>query len=179
MDKRFVTALRVLAGVLVFATAAYHLAWGLPRALIYLEGIGFLLAQGTLPDVRPFLFVVFALALLAGPYLVTRDVITLRRGYQLGMVAMGLSILAWAGWHLTDHAAFLYPGNAGAASDGTHTGPIETILLHYTTEPVEGAIKTIELGAAMAFGALLRWDPAIRGAARDGETEAADVDRDE
>lgn len=173
MDKRLVTGLRALAGTLVFATAAYHLAWGLPRALIYLEGVGFYLAEGTLPDVRPFFFVVFALALLAGPYLVTRDVITLKRGYQLGVAAMALSILAWATWHLTDHAAFLYPTSPSEVVGTTHTGVVQTIVDHYVTEPVEGAIKTIELGAAMAFGALWRWDPAIRGAE---ETSEPDTD---
>jgi len=170
MDERLVTALRVLAAALVFATAAYHLAWGLPRALIYLEGIGFLLSAGNLPDVRPFFFVGFALALLAGPYLVTRNVVTLRRGYQLGMAMMGLAIGAWMFWHLTDHAAFLYPSNAVPAGQADHTGVVATIVGHYVQEPVEGTIKTIEIGALLAFGALWRWDPAIR------DTEDADAD---
>lgn len=163
MDERLVTALRVVAAALVFATAAYHLAWGLPRALIYLEGIGFLLSQGNLPDIRPFLFVVFALLLFAGPYLVTRDVVSLRRGYQLGIAVLGLSIATWMAWHLTDHAAFLYANRATTATAGTtHAGVVETVVGHYLSAPVDATIKTIELGGILAFGALWRWDPAIR-----------------
>lgn len=162
MDERTVTALRALAAALVFATAAYHLSWGLPRTLIYLQGLGYLLSQGTLPDPRPFLFVVFALALFAGPYLVTRDVVTLRRGYQLGMLAMGLAIVAWMSWHLTDHFAFLFPENAVAPGDSSHVGVVRTLVDHYVNNPIEGAVKTVELFAAMTFGALWRWDPAIR-----------------
>lgn len=178
MDKRLVTALRALGAVLVLATAAYHLQWGIPRALIYTQAIGLYLSQGTLPDVRPFLFILFGIALLAGPYLVTRDVVSLRRGYQLGMLAMVLSILAWATWHLTGHAAFLYQTDVQAAGEASHAGVVQTLVDHYVQEPVEGAIKTIELGAAMAFGALLRWDPAVRddgdGSVDDAGGEGAD-----
>lgn len=165
MDDRRVTVLRVVAGALVFATAAFHLLWGLPRAIVYLQGLAFLLDRGVLPDPRPFLFVVYALALFAGPYLVTRDVVTLRRGYQLGAAVMLLAIGAWAIWHLTDHFAFLFPGNAVESAAADHTGIVATVVDHYIAKPTEGAVKTVELGASMAFGALLRWDPAVR---RDG-----------
>jgi len=162
MDERLVTALRVVAGILVLVTAGFHLLWGLPRSIVYFQGLGFLLERGVLPDPRPFLFVVYGLALLAGPYLVTRDVVTLRRGYQLGAAAMLLAIAAWATWHLTDHFAFLFPGNAVEDGGVAHAGVVRTLVEHYTGNPIEGALKTIELGGAMAFGALLRWDPAVR-----------------
>ena len=162
MDERLVTGLRAIAGVLVFVTAAYHLQWGLPRALIYLQGLGTLLASGVVPDPRPFLFVAFAGALFVGPYLVTRNLVTLRRGYQLGMLAMVLSILAWMFWHITGHGAFLTPGPAPSTLGSDHTGVVTTVLEHYLTTPIDAAIKTSELAAAMAFGALLRWDPAVR-----------------
>lgn len=162
MDDRRVTVLRVVAGALVFATAAYHLLWGFPRALVYLQATGMYIESGVLPDPRPFFFVVYGLALFAGPYLVTRDVISLRRAYHLGAAVMVLGIAAWMVWHLTDHFAFLFPGTAPEAADASHTGIVTTLVDHYTGEPIEGALKTVEFTAALAFGALLRWDRSIR-----------------
>jgi len=69
MDRRTVRVLRGVAAAVVFATAAFHLWWGLPRSIIYAQALGELTASGLPPDPRPFLFVAFAAVLLAGPYL--------------------------------------------------------------------------------------------------------------
>jgi len=170
MERR-VTVARAVAAGLVFVTASYHLWWGFPRSLIYLQGLDSLLSQGLPPDPRPFLFVGFAAVLLAGPYLVTRDVLSLRRAYQLGIVLMTLSILTWIGWHETGHGAVLTGAPAPEADSHGHGGVLYTIYDHYVTTPTEGVIKTTELLAATLFG-WLRWrDPAVNEQQRDATAE--------
>lgn len=161
MDHRYVRAARVAAAALVFVTAAYHLWWGFPRSLIYGRALGSLLSRGVLPDPRPFLFVAYALVLLAGPYLVTREVISLRRAYQLGLLAMVLAFLGWVFWHETGHGAFLTGSPApNTGGDGhSHGGVLQTVASHYVVEPVEGVVKSVELLAAAIFAVLLRTDP--------------------
>lgn len=170
MDDRTVRWLRVAAAGLVFGTAAFHLWWGLPRSIIYLQVADRWLGTGLPPDPRPFLFVPFAAVLLAGPYLVTRRLVTLRTAYVAGTVLMALSIAAWAGWHLTGHGAFLYGGfeTSGGATGHSHdTGPVHLLLDHFVTEPVESAVKTIE-GIAIALFVTLLWrDPAVLPDERD------------
>jgi len=166
MERR-VTVARAVAAGLVFVTASYHLWWGFPRSIIYLQGFDSLLTSGIPPDPRPFLFVAFAAALLAGPYLVTRDVVSLRRAYQLGVLLMGLSILAWIGWHETGHGAFLTGAPAPEPAGHSHGGVLYTIYDHYVTTPTEGVIKTTELLAASLFGWLLWRDPAVKETAGD------------
>jgi len=162
MDRRTVRILRTAAAALVFATAAFHLWWGFPRSLIYAQAFG----VGVPPDPRPFLFVALALALLSGPYLVTREVVSLRTAYVGGIVLLVGSIAAWVFWHATGHGAFLVDGFSAPASGGGghHHGQQNTVLLilsHFDTEPLEVAIKIIELGAVVIFGTLLWKDPAV------------------
>lgn len=160
MDNRFVRAARVAVAALVFVTAAYHLWWGFPRSLIYGTALLDLASRGVPPDPRPFLFVAFGLALLAGPYLVMYDRLSRRRAYQLGLAAMVLAFLAWVFWHETGHGAFL-TGSPAPSSGGhghSHGGVLATIASHYVVEPVEGVIKTVELAAAALFALLLRYD---------------------
>lgn len=160
MDNRYVRAARAVAAALVFVTAAYHLVWGFPRSLIYGRALLDLAARGVPPDPRPFLFVAYAVALLAGPYLVTREKLSLRRAYQLGFLVMVLSFLGWVFWHETGHGAFLTGASAPSAGGHGHShgGVLQTIANHYVVEPVEGVIKSVELGAAALFALLLRFD---------------------
>ena len=159
MDSRTVRVLRGVAAALVFVTAAYHLWWGFPRSLIYLAAFG----TGVPPDPRPFLFVALGLVLLGGPYLVTRNVVSLRTAYLGATVLLVGSIAAWVTWHATGHGAFLVDGFAAPSSGGgghSH-GQQNTVLLildHYNTEPIEAAIKTVELAAVVIFATLLRVD---------------------
>lgn len=164
MDHRYVRAARGAVAVLVFVTAAYHFWWGFPRSLIYARALGALASRGLPPDPRPFLFVAYALALFGGPYLVTREVISLRRAYQLGLLAMILSFIGWVFWHETGHGAFLTGSPApGAGERGhSHGGVFQTIAEHYVVEPVEGFIKSVELAAAVLFAFLLRYDSAAQ-----------------
>lgn len=162
MDRRTARILRGVAAALVFVTAAYHLWWGFPRSLVYLAAFG----TGVPPDPRPFLFVVLGVLLLAGPYLITFDVVSLRTAYVGGALLLVGSIAAWVTWHATGHGAFLVDGFAAPASGGSgHShGSQNTVLLildHFNTEPVEAAIKLVELAAVAIFATLVRTDPAV------------------
>ena len=165
MDTRTARVLRGAAAALVFATAAYHLWWGLPRSLIYLQAIESLTGRGLPPDPRPFLFVAMAALLFTGPYLVTRRVIGLRDAYIAGTVVLLASIAAWVFWHTTGHGAIFVDGfSAPSAGGGGHnhdTGTIALVLDHFVVEPVEGVIKIIEMSAIAIFVTLLWKDPAI------------------
>lgn len=172
MDQRTVRYLRIFVAALLFVTAAYHLFWGLPRSIIYGRVLGSYLARGVWPDPRPFFFVAYGLALLAGPYLVTRDVLSLRQAYAVGLVTMALAFLAWVFWHETGHGAFL-PGTP-APDTGGHDhggGVLHTIADHYVVKPAEGVIKSVELAAAALFAVLLRSDPAARAGRERGTDE--------
>lgn len=159
MERRTARILRAVAAALVFVTAAYHLWWGFPRSLIYLQALG----SGLPPDPRPFLFVALALTLLAGPYLVTRNVVTLRNAYIGGALLLVGSIAAWVTWHATGHGAFLFDGltpPASGDSGHSHGNTALLILDHFDTEPAETAIKTAETAAVALFATLLWKDPA-------------------
>lgn len=179
MDRRTARILRAVAAALVFVTAAYHLWWGFPRSLVYLSAFG----TGIPPDPRPFLFVALGLLLLAGPYLISFDVVSLRTAYVGGVLLLVGSIAAWVTWHATGHGAFLVDGfSAPASGGGGHShGQQNTVLLilsHFDTEPVEGAIKLVELGAVAIFATLLRVDPAIareKDTSESNGSEAADT----
>lgn len=165
MNRQTVRRLRTAAAALVFVTAAYHLWWGFPRSLIYLNAAGSLRASGLPPDPRPFLFVALGLALLAGPYFVTRRIVPIRYAYLGGIVLLVGSILAWIGWHATGHGAFLVDGLSAPAADDGHThGTRNTVLLildHVDTEPTETAIKTVEFVAVAILVALRFRDPDV------------------
>lgn len=173
---RSVRIARAAAGGLVFVTASYHLWWGFPRMLVYLTGLESLTSQGLVPDPRPFLFVAFAVVLLVSPYLVTRDLLSLRRAYLIGIALMLLSFAAWVVWHETGHGALL-PGIAAPEATGhSHGGVLYTIYDHYVTTPTEGIVKSVELLAAGLFAWLLRRDPAATGS-QIPDDRSADRDR--
>ncbi|WP_336337086.1 hypothetical protein [Haloarcula brevis] len=170
MDRRTTKLLRGTAAALVFATAAFHLWWGLPRSIIYAQAMEGLLGRGLPPDPRPFLFVAFAAVLLAGPYLVTRGLVSLRTAYLAGTVLMVASIAAWVFWHATGHGAFLVDGFSAPSAGGSghhHGGSTALLILdHFDTEPTESAVKTLEALAAAIFVTLLWRDPALIPAER-------------
>ncbi|MBX0321941.1 hypothetical protein EGH21_02730 [Halomicroarcula sp. F13] len=165
MEQRTARVLRAVVAALVFATAAFHLWWGLPRSIVYLQAYGLLSAQGIPPDPRPYFFVVFAVLLLSGPYLVTRRVVSLRNAYVAGTLLLVGSIAAWVFWHATGHGAFLVDSAQTASTASGHShGSQSTVFLvldHFDTEPVESAIKTIEFLGVAIFVTLLWKDPAI------------------
>ena len=161
MDRRTARIFRAVAAALVFITAAYHLWWGFPRSLVYLAAFG----TGVPPDPRPFLFVALGLVLLAGPYLISFDVVSLRTAYAGATLLLVGSIAAWITWHATGHGALFVEGFSAPDSGGGHThGSQNTVLLilsHFDTEPVEGAIKLVETAAVILFVTLLGRDPAL------------------
>ena len=175
MDSRTARLLRRVGAALVFATAAFHLWWGVPRSIIYLQALDSYVG-GVVPDPRPFLFVGLGVALLAGPYLISFDVLSLRQAYAGGIVLLVASIAAWVFWHATGHGAFLASGLEAPATGGSegghsHGNTVLLVLDHFNTEPLEAAIKTIELGAAAVFAVLLRRDPALAPRDRQDSTE--------
>jgi len=176
MDRRTVRILRALAAALVFVTAAYHLWWGFPRSLVYLAAFG----TGVPPDPRPFLFVALGAILLAGPYLVTRDVVALRTAYAGAALLLVGSIAAWVFWHATGHGAFLVDGFSAPDAGGGHShgqqNTLWLILSHYDTEPTEVAIKLVETAAVAIFVTLSRFDPEV---ARDSAAGAAGAEAGE
>ena len=174
MDSQTARTLRRVAAALVFVTAAFHLWWGVPRSIIYLQALDSYVG-GVVPDPRPFLFVGLGVALLAGPYLVNFDVVSLRQAYVGGIVLLVASIAAWVFWHATGHGAFLAggleaPATGGSEGGHSHGNTALLVLDHFNTEPLEAAIKTIEFAAAAIFAALLRLDPAV--APREGKEPA-------
>ncbi|QIO22142.1 hypothetical protein [Haloarcula sp. JP-L23] len=176
MERRTVRILRAVAAALVFATAAFHLWWGLPRSIVYFQAYGLFPAGGIVPDPRPYFFVVFAVLLLSGPYLVTRRVVSLRNAYIGGTLLLVGSIAAWVFWHATGHGAFLASGAdaASTAASGHSHGSQSTVFLildHFDTEPLESAIKTIEFLGVAIFVTLLWKDPAIVPTERSESTE--------
>jgi len=179
MDRRTARIFRAVAAALVFVTAAYHLWWGFPRSLIYLQALG----GSVPPDPRPFLFVALGVVLLAGPYLVSFDVVSLRTAYAGAALLLVGSIVAWVVWHATGHGAFLVEGFSapGSGGDGHSHGSRNAVLLvldHFNTEPVEAAIKLIETAAVVIFAALLRTDPAVAPQAQSAgsdRTEASET----
>ncbi|MBV0923758.1 hypothetical protein KTS45_06040 [Halomicroarcula limicola] len=182
MERRTARILRGIAAALVFATAAFHLWWGFRRSVIYLMAADRWLATGMPPDPRPFFFVAFAAILLAGPYFVTRGLVSLRNAYVVGTVLLCGSIAAWVFWHTTGHGAFLVdgfsaPGGGGGGHHSGDTNAVVLVLSHYVTEPVESAIKTIELAGVAIFVTLLWRDPAIVPKDRDTGAEAGDVSK--
>jgi len=179
MDSRTARTLRRVAAALVFATAAFHLWWGVPRSIVYLIALDSY-AAGVVPDPRPFLFVGLGIVLLAGPYLISFDVVTLQQAYAGGVVLLVASIVAWVFWHATGHGAFLASGLEAPATGGdegghSHGNTAVLILDHFNTEPLEAAIKTIELAAVVIFATLLRSDPALAVPGRQNSTEQADT----
>jgi hypothetical protein len=179
MDRRTARIFRAVAAALVFVTAAYHLWWGFPRSIIYLQALG----GGVPPDPRPFLFVALGLVLLGGPYLVSFDVVSLRTAYAGAALLLVGSIAAWVTWHATGHGAFLVDGFSAPASGGSgHShgdqNTLFLILSHFDTEPVEGAIKLVETAAIVLFVTLLRTDPAVATQAQQAtgeQTEASEM----
>lgn len=176
MERRTARILRAVVAALVFSTAAFHLWWGLPRSIVYLQAYGLLSAQGIPPDPRPYFFVVFAVLLLSGPYLVTRRVVSLRNAYIAGTLLLVGSIAAWVFWHATGHGAFLVDGaNAASTASGHSHGSQSTVFLildHFDTEPVESAVKTIEFLGVAIFVTLLWKDPAIVPSERSASTDS-------
>jgi len=176
MDRRTARILRGVAAALVFVTAAYHLWWGFPRSLVYLQAFG----TGVPPDPRPFLFVALGVLLLAGPYLVSFDVVSLRAAYAGAALLLVGSIAAWVTWHATGHGAILVDGfSAPASGGGGHShGNQNTVLLildHFNTEPVEAAIKVVEAAAVAIFGTLLWRDPAVATGPKQQSTEQTEA----
>lgn len=178
MDRRTVRILRAVAAAFVFVTAAYHLWWGFPRSIVYLSAFG----TGIPPDPRPFLFVALGVCLLAGPYLVSFDVVSLRTAYVGGALLLVGSIAAWVTWHATGHGAFLVDGfSAPASGGGGHShGNQNTVLLildHFNTEPIEAAIKLVELAAVAILGTLTWKDPAATSQNHAKAAESSDRQR--
>lgn len=179
MDRAGSRALGLVAAQLVAVTAVVHLVWGVPRALAYANPAALQLyaTTGALPDPRPFLFVLSAVAIFAGLVATRRGYLPLSTAYALGLAMMATYVVGWALWHTTGHGELLFgQAIAGAEAAGhDHAGVLATLVDHVVALPLETLTKTVEVIAAAIFAVLLRTDPAL-DRATDAESTNADAD---
>ncbi|MDZ7747001.1 MAG: hypothetical protein U5K28_11010 [Halobacteriales archaeon] len=181
MNERTVRALQFAAVQIVGIVAVIHIVVGL-EVLIGLVANGLFgryLSEYATRRPRPLLFVPSGLAILAGLVLAGRGTIDRRTAYQLGIVAMGMYLLGWLGWHTILNHGFALTGEAPPTS--THeTGGIVSVILAHIIEPIvetfrsatggQGSVRTLfgivsvglELLATGILAVLLRYDPKAR-----------------
>lgn len=165
MDQSARRALEFVGVQLTAVVAGIHFYWGLPRLLRRLRT-----DMGLYVDPRSLLFVVSAVALLAGLVLVARDVLPRAPAYALGIVLMLCYLFGWAYWHLAGHAAALpwIEGGGGGHYDGN---VLLFLLEHIVGDPLEGVSKIAE-AALLGVLATLLYDE--YGSASEGRAVSAD-----
>jgi hypothetical protein len=142
-------ALRYLAAVLAVVVAGLHLFhpdYGILALFVYL-------GVPALPDPRPPLFVLSAVAILLGMALVADGVVDPRAAYLAGMGLMVAYIAGYFAWHMFGHGAW-WPWGAGL---GGHSHTFAEIVLgdhHLRDDPIALASKLAEL-ALLAVLAVL------------------------
>jgi hypothetical protein len=137
--------LRIVGVQLAVVSAAIHLWWGLPRALVYLR-------VGTVADPRPYLFVVSAVAVVVGvAWLYAGG--PRRKLYALGASVMALYAVGYVWWHLGGHGGAI-PGVQGYGHpDLSNLG----VLLSdgHLFRPLDALAMVTQLGALACFLGLL------------------------
>lgn len=165
MNEGSARMLQYVVATLVLVSAGVHLWWDLPRFLVYAHPrtLTFYIESGSVPDPRPFLFVVLALAVAIGILAAWWGLIQYRTAYALGIVLMLGSIGGWVLWHTAlEHGIPLTaadPTAAAAATEDHHQGVLDTVIEHALVIPLEGATKIVELAAVIVFAVLLWNDP--------------------
>lgn len=184
MDEGRARKLRFLALQLVGAVAMIHFAIGSAQ-LLELAVNGLLvtyLTEQVFTFPRTILFTLYGVAVFGGILAAAHGDLTLRHAYELGLVAMALSVLAWVGWHtVLDHGAVLGAAPGSQQTGHTHGGVLGTLYSHYlepllavvgaagSDTPGSGRLllsivsKTLELIALVVLGVLLRGDPRVVG----------------
>lgn len=129
---------------LSLVAAGLHLAWGGPRLVVYLQ-------LGRLPDPRPALFVLSAIAVVAA-------IAVLYSGYPASsiygflIVVMLVYIIGYVAWHLGGHPI---RGPGGIQTNYHPANPVTIIVEHLRNDLFALVSLLIELGAIAALAALL------------------------
>ena len=138
LGPREIHVLRVSAGAVAVLVAWLHLLhpeYGYSSLLLYVE-------FGTVYDPRPPLFVLSALAIFVGIFLVFYDV-SRRPIYLLGIGLMATYLLGFVGWHtILEHGAFWPHIEAHSHAE---MGVLETIVSHLQADTIAMVSKAAEL----------------------------------
>jgi hypothetical protein len=142
-------ALEYLAAVLAVVVAGVHLFHpdlGIWALFVYL-------GVPAIPDPRPPLFVLSAVAILLGVALVADGVIDTRTAALGGMALMVAFVVGYFAWHMFGHGAW-WPWGAGL---GGHSHSLTEILFdehHLRDDPIALASKLAELALLVVLAAL-------------------------
>ena len=161
MDDAAATVTRVVGVQAAAVSAVIHLIEGLPDLAVYLPLLSF-------RDPRPYLFVPSGLLLLAiaGALLYGYRY---RRLYSLGAGVMGVYLVGYVWWHLTDHGG-LVPAHDVA-------NPVAEIASHLVADPPALVAFGAEVLGVVTFLVLFVAGPEV-GTGRRDATAATDRDPD-
>ena len=181
MNERTVRLLQFATVQVVGIVAVVHVVVGLEVLVsLAVNGlVGQYLGEYATRRPRPLLFVPSGIAILAGLVLAGRGSIDRRTAYQLGIIAMGVYLLGWLGWHTVLNHGFAL--TTEAPPTGSHdSGGIIAVVLAHIIDPVaetfrsatsgQGSVRTLfgvvavglELLAIGLLALLLRYDPDAR-----------------
>lgn len=140
--------LRFVALQVVGAVAVVHLVVG-GAELLRVANAGLLgryLTTFLAADPRPLVFLLSGLAIVAGIVAVARGHLSYRTGYRLGLLALGVYVLGWVGWHTVLDHGFALRGGSPTVPDGhTHDGLLGTLRSHYV-DPLVAALTASTRG---------------------------------
>jgi hypothetical protein len=151
--------LRYLAAALAVVVAAIHLFHpdlGIWALFVYL-------GVPAIPDPRPPLFVLSAVAILLGIALVADGVLDVRIAALAGMVLMVSFVVGYFAWHMFGHGAW-WPWGAGM---GGHSHSFTEILFdehHLRDDPIALASKVAELALLVVLAVLYAGESSDGGA---------------
>jgi hypothetical protein len=148
MEEARVRKLRFVALQVVGAVAVVHLVVG-GAELLRVANAGLLgryLTTFLAADPRPLVFLLSGLAIVAGIVAVARGHLSYRTGYRLGLLALGVYVLGWVGWHTVLDHGFALRGGSPTVPDGhTHDGLLGTLRSHYV-DPLVAALTASTRG---------------------------------
>ncbi len=154
MDTREVVEFVGVQAALV--AAGLHLVRGIEGSVVYLQA-------GLLTDVRPFLFVLSALAIVLGVvhrYLGDPSRRSRRRLYAFFVVVLFLYLVGYIVWHSGGHP-IVSPEPGTLISVHYHVGdPVSNILSHLRNDAFALVNAVVEVVGILAFGWLLVGEPA-------------------
>lgn len=136
--------LRFVGVVAALVAAVLHLAWGAPRLVVYL-------GSGQLPDPRPLLFVLSALAVGAAALALYWGAPE-RPLFGFLVAVMAAYFLGYVAWHLAGHPIM---GPGGVTTHHHPDGPVATVLSHLANSGFAQVTIFFEVVAVAALAPLL------------------------
>lgn len=137
-------ALRIAGVWTALVAAGLHLVWGAPRLVVYL-------GAGRLPDPRPLLFVLSALAVGAAALALYWGAPE-RPLFGFLVAVMVAYFLGYVAWHLAGHPIV---GPGGITTHHHPDGPVAVLLAHLANSGFAQATVALEAVAVAALAALL------------------------